>query len=93
MSGGFFACTLLRMEVLFGWLIVALLGVIISVGGWLYRRLDRKVDDTNQIIRRELRPNGGDSMFDRVTEIEHRLRDGDHTMKNLATNIQQLLDK
>ena len=73
--------------------VVALLGVVISGGGWLYRRLDRKVDDTNQIIRRELRPNGGVSMFDRVTEIEHRLRDGDHTMKNLDANIQQLLEK
>ena len=85
-------------------IVLLLVGVLLtSIGagiGWYLRQLGArisglkaKIDDTNQIIRRELRPNGGVSMFDRVTEIEHRLRDGDHTMKNLATNIQQLLDK
>ena len=29
--------------------------------------------DTNKIVRRELRPNGGESIFDRVTNIEASL--------------------
>ncbi len=37
-----------------------------------------------RVIRRELRPNGGESMFDRVTRIEHRLTEVDHLLKQLG---------
>ena len=38
-----------------------------------HARSEKLLADTNEIVRRELRPNGGESIFDRVTNIESSL--------------------
>ena len=60
----------------------------------------KAVDDTNEIVRRELKPNKGSSMFDRVanikeqvTKIEYRLGSGDHRLENHGDRIAALETK
>ena len=55
-------------------LLVAGTGVLLAVIGWFARawaaRVEQQISDTNAIVRRELRPNGGQSMWDRMTHVE-----------------------
>ena len=80
---------LVGMEILTA--LVGLYGVALlsCVGYWL-RKLDKKIDDTNAIVRRELRPNGGVSIFDKVTDIQERLKDGDYILNDHAKRIEKL---
>lgn len=81
----------------FGALVACLLTALLGGLAYHFRRIDarlaalkQKIDDTNDIVRRELRPNGGDSIFDRVSLIEIRLRDGDYRMGVLAGRIEDI---
>ena len=65
-----------------------------------HTRTETLLTETNQIVRQQLRPNSGDSIFDRVvsigervTAIEHRLGSGDHRLANHGERIAALEDK
>ena len=77
--------------------LIALLGAafaaIISMVGYFYLRLERKIENTNSIVRRELRPNGGESMFDKVDVIEKRLINGSFQMDSLDVRLQNIEHK
>ena len=74
-------------------LIAIIAPVIVSMVGYLYIRLERKIEDTNAIVRRELRPNGGESMFDKVESIEKRLINGSFQMDSLDVRLQNIEHK
>ena len=40
-----------------------------------HARTETLLTDTNKIVREQLRPNGGESVFDRVTKIEKMLHE------------------
>ena len=81
--------------------ITAILSVALITGTGFYLRsiksqfqeafseLDKKVEDTNDIVRRELRPNGGDSVFDRVSAIEKRMVAGDKQFEQLYQMLKE----
>ena len=74
-------------------LVVVLLTFLGTGLGWWMARLDRKIEDTNAIVRRELRPNGGHSVHDRIGAIEARLVDGDHRMRAIEKSVDGTRDK
>ncbi len=66
------------------------LGALVTGIGYFLVRLERRVDDTNRIVRQELRPNGGTSMFDRIANIEQRLVNGQHRMDSHEVRLHNL---
>ena len=80
---------LVGMEILIT--LVGLLGTALLSGFayWLHK-IDKKLEDTNAIVRRELRPNGGLSIFDKITDMQERLKDGDYRFSDHAKRIEKL---
>jgi len=71
-------------------LLATALGALVAGIAYFLARMERRVDDTNKIVRQQLRPNGGDSIYDRVTSIERRLVDGAHQMDGLDARLQNI---
>lgn len=62
---------------------LTLLGAIIAAGGTassLLLRMEGRLKRVETIVARELNPNGGDSLRDRVVRIEARMWVRDHTI-------------
>ena len=77
------------LELLAG-LVLVLLSAILAGGGWMVMRLEKMVHDTNDTVRLQLRPNGNTSLYDKVADIQARLKVGDKVLEGHAERLEKL---